>query len=197
MDIAISTAISVSVTLLVTFLFNFLIGLPKKWKQQKDADKKRWDKLDTDNSNRDDKITLLDEKIKTLQKCNEENNKEQEDLKVTDNKILEMCKKIQESVDANRKILNDRLNHLEQREKNSLRAKILSEYRLFTDDVKNPMLAWSEMEHHAFFALIHDYENLGGNDYVHSVVLPAMNELDVISMSDTKALEQLYHSRNK
>lgn len=197
MDIAISTAISVSVTLLVTFLFNFLIGLPKKWKAQKDADKKRWDQLDTDNSSRDDKITLLDEQIKKLQKCNEENNKEQEDLKVTDNKILETCKKIQEAVDANRKILNDRLNHLEQREKNSLRAKILAEYRLFTDDVKNPMLAWSEMEHHAFFALIHDYENLGGNDYVHSVVLPAMNELDVVPMSDTKTLEKLYHSRNK
>jgi hypothetical protein len=57
------------------------------------------------------------------------------------------------------------------------------------------MLAWSEMEHHAFFALVHDYEDLHGNDYVHNTVLPAMNELIVIPMSDKPALLQLMGSR--
>ena len=51
------------------------------------------------------------------------------------------------------------------------------------------------MEHHSFFKLVEDYESLGGNDYVHSTVLPAMNELDVISMSDSDKLKELYQSR--
>jgi hypothetical protein len=72
---------------------------------------------------------------------------------------------------------------------------LLDEYRLFTDETKNPMLAWSEMEHHAFFELIKDYEDLNGNDYVHSTVIPAMNELMVVSMSDKVLLAKLMVSR--
>ena len=53
-----------------------------------------------------------------------------------------------------------------------------------------------EMEHHAFFRLVEDYEDLGGNDYVHSVVVPEVNELMVIPMSDTVTLKKLYDSRN-
>ena len=33
-------------------------------------------------------------------------------------------------------------------------------------------------------------------DYVHGTILPAMNELDVISMSDLSGLKELYSSRN-
>jgi hypothetical protein len=78
---------------------------------------------------------------------------------------------------------------------NPYTAKILTEYRLYTDEVKNPMQAWSEMEHHSFFQLVEDYESLGGNDYVHGTILPAMNELDIIPMSDLDALKDLYNSR--
>ena len=58
------------------------------------------------------------------------------------------------------------------------------------------MLAWSEMEHHAFFELVRDYEDLNGNDYVHTTVIPAMNELMVVSMSDKQTLAKLMSSRN-
>lgn len=51
------------------------------------------------------------------------------------------------------------------------------------------------MEHHSFFKLVGDYEDLGGNDYVHHTIVPAMNELDVIPMVDEKGLTQLYESR--
>ena len=71
----------------------------------------------------------------------------------------------------------------------------MDEYRLFTDETKNPMLAWSEMEHHAFFELVRDYEDLHGNDYVHSTVIPAINELEVIQMSDKARLLELMASR--
>ena len=93
-------------------------------------------------------------------------------------------------------MLDDRLKSLESREKNSLRAKILNEYRLYTDEHKNPKQAWTEMEHHSFFKLVEDYESLGGNDYVHNTVLPAMNELDIIPMADLAAIKALYDSRS-
>jgi hypothetical protein len=51
------------------------------------------------------------------------------------------------------------------------------------------------MEHHAFFKLVEDYEDLGGNDYVHSDVLPAMNALEVIRMHDLQRLADLMASR--
>ena len=51
------------------------------------------------------------------------------------------------------------------------------------------------MEHHSFFKLVKDYEDLGGNDYVHEVVLPEINRLHVIPMSDLEALKELYTSR--
>lgn len=52
------------------------------------------------------------------------------------------------------------------------------------------------MEHHAFFELVKDYEELGGNDYVHKVILPAMNDLDIVYMDDLDAVKELYDSRN-
>jgi hypothetical protein len=52
------------------------------------------------------------------------------------------------------------------------------------------------MERHAFFELVKDYESLGGNDYVHKVILPAMNTLDVICMDNLEVVKELYDSRN-
>jgi hypothetical protein len=51
------------------------------------------------------------------------------------------------------------------------------------------------MEHHAFFELVRDYEDLGGNDYVHSTVLPEMNMLEVVRMDDKIRLAELMASR--
>lgn len=116
-------------------------------------------------------------------------------LQSTDEEILTALTDIKSGILENQTILNTRLDRLEDREKNAIRAKLLDEYRLFTDEHKNPMLAWSEMEHHAFFKLVKDYEDLHGNDYVHDEVLPAMNRLNVIKMSDRQALLELMNSR--
>ncbi len=66
------------------------------------------------------------------------------------------------------------------REVNKLRGKLIQYYRFYTNPERNPSGCWSRMESESFWALYSDYENLGGNDYIHSVVQPAMNELDVI-----------------
>ena len=116
-------------------------------------------------------------------------------LKAADEKILETCNKIQDGVNENQKILNERLDRLEDRERNALRAKILEMHRLFTSKKKNPVQAWTEMERDAFNELIKDYESLNGNGHVHTVVIPEMNLLRVIPMTDLTAITELFHSR--
>jgi hypothetical protein len=190
-----STICTVLISLTVTLIFNRLVGLPKELRAHRTAEKLREEQLKQENSERDDKIAKLETAVNALPGYRAQSIQIQKQLQDTDKEILEACNAIKESVKDNQNVLNTRLDRLEKREKNAIRAKLLDEYRLFTDETKNPMLAWSEMEHHAFFELVRDYEELDGNDYVHSTVLPAMNGLNVIPMSDKQALLELMHSR--
>jgi hypothetical protein len=190
-----TTAGSVVLTLTVTLLFNKLVALPKEIKKQRAEEQAEKEKLAKENRERDNKIACLQATVDALPGYRAQSLQIQAQLQTTDREILSACEAIKQGVADNQNILNERLDRLERREKNAIRAKLLDEYRLFTDETKNPMLAWSEMEHHAFFKLVEDYEDLGGNDYVHSVVLPAMNNLQVIPMSNREELLKLMNSR--
>ena len=190
-----TTAGMLVLTLTVTLLFNKLVGIPKELKHQKamvEAERKRREQLDAE---RDAKIASLQSAVDALPGYRAQSLQIQSQLQSTDAEILTLLNNIKNNMLTNREILNERLDRLEDREKNAIRAKLLDEFRLFTDEHKNPMLAWSEMEHHAFFKLVRDYEGLNGNDYVHSDVLPAMNRLEVIPMSNKEKLLELMQSR--
>lgn len=191
----ITTVCTVLASLLVTFIFNKLTGLPKQLKKQKEAQQTAITEIKQSVTDLTARVDVVEEAVSHYPEYRKQSLNIQHQLQDADSAIVELCKEIKEDVIANRQILNERLQCLESREKNSLRAKILNEYRLYTDEYKNPMQAWSEMEHHSFFKLVEDYESLGGNDYVHKTILPAMNELDVISMSELDRLQELYQSR--
>jgi hypothetical protein len=110
--------------------------------------------------------------------------------------LIETCNEIKQGVAENQRILNERLDRLEDRERNDLREKILNMHRLFTSKKRNPMQAWSEMERDSFNELIKDYESLNGNGHIHTVVIPEMNLLRVILMNNIDELEELFHSRS-
>ena len=186
---------TIVLSLTVTLVYNKIVGLPKELKKQKAAEAAKEEQLKQENCARDAKIAALEKAVNALPGYRAQSLQIQAELQNTDKLILDACNEIKNSVTSNRQVLNDRLDRLEKREKNAIRAKLLDEYRLFTDETKNPMLAWSEMEHHAFFELVKDYEDLKGNDFVHSTVLPAMNELAVILMSDKQTLLKLMNSR--
>lgn len=186
---------SIVLSLTVTLIFNKVVGIPKELKKQKELAKQQEEQLLKENRERDIKIAALETAVNALPTYRAQSLQIQTQLQNTDKEILAACSDIKSSVLENQHVLNERLDRLEKREKNAIRAKLLDEYRLFTDETKNPMRAWSEMEHHAFFELVRDYEALDGNDYVHSTVIPAMNELVVIPMSDKQALLQLMNSR--
>jgi hypothetical protein len=186
---------TIVLTLTVTLIFNKVVGLPKELKKQREAEKAKEERQKQENEARDAKIASLEAAVNALPGYRAQSLQIQAQLQDTDKNILAACTDIKNSVLDNQKILNERLDRLEKREKNAIRAKLLDEYRLFTDEAKNPLLSWTEMEHHAFFKLVEDYEDLGGNDYVHSDVLPAMNKLAVIRMDDKQALLKLMSSR--
>jgi chromosome segregation ATPase len=189
------TALSVILSLTVTLIFNKVVGIPQAYKKQKEVERAKEEQLRQENSERDNKIANLQAAIEALPGYRAQSLQIQNQLQTVDREILNACAEIKNSVKENQNVLNERLDRLERREKNTIRAKLIDEYRLFADATKNPMLAWSEMEHHAFFALVDDYEDLHGNDYIHGTVLPAMNELVIIPMSDKQALLQLMNSR--
>lgn len=186
---------SILLSLTVTLIFNKVAGIPKELKKQREAEAAREEKLKLENQARDAKIASLEAAVNALPGYRAQSLQIQQQLQSSDDSILKLCAEIKDGVVDNQKVLNDRLDRLEKREKNAIRAKLLDEYRLFTDETKNPMLAWSEMEHHAFFELVRDYEDLHGNDYVHSTVLPAINELEVVPMSNKARLLELMASR--
>ncbi len=53
-------------------------------------------------------------------------------------------------------------------------------YRHYTNLDINPNRAWHKWESAAFFSIYDDYEQQGGNSYVHSVIVPEMRKLTVI-----------------
>lgn len=180
-------------TVVIT-VFDVIIAAAAVWGIGKKIEKRIIDNHDADQQ-RDADIAEALQGVRAMPGYREQSINIQNQLKAADEEILQTCAAIQAGVAENQQILVDRLDKLESRERNSLRAKILDMHRLFTSKQKNPMQAWTEMERDAFFELIRDYESLDGNGHVHSVVIPEMNMLDVIPMTDKKTIEELFHSR--
>lgn len=95
--------------------------------------------------------------------------------------------------------MNEQIMKLDERnrkyELSSTRSELLKQYRYFANKNINPMLAWTEMEKHAFDDQFESYIQSGGNSFLVSVVQPAMEKLDVILMEDSERIAQLYQSR--
>ena len=115
---------------------------------------------------------------------------------------LHIQKQLTDQINAIRKaqdLEDKRIKKLEEatekRERNKLQDRLLQSYRYFTNSEKNPMQAWSLMESEAFWEIFKDYEDMGGDGYIHSVVQPAMNKLQVIAMSDADKVAELMNSR--
>lgn len=78
---------------------------------------------------------------------------------------------------------------------NRLRDRLLQIYRYYANVEKNPTLAWTEMEKEAYDHLFQDYETLGGDGFMHTVVEPKMNSLEVVDMSDSEKISALMLNR--
>lgn len=90
------------------------------------------------------------------------------DLKTVFN---EMCERLTKLEEQNKK-----------KERNKLRNLLLESYRYYANKEKNPSQSWTVMEAEAFWELFRDYEDAGGNGYMHTVVQPEMERLTVVEV---------------
>lgn len=113
--------------------------------------------------------------------------------------IISNVEKTIQDVNEKQEQLMDRINQLEsrisERERNKLRDRLLQSHRYYTSKEKNPLQSWTELEKEAFEKLFNDYEEVGGNGYLHTVVLPDMEKLEVVLMNDYAVLTELMKSR--
>ena len=135
-----------------------------------------------------DKLQEKDETLKKIIDCLEEVKQEQKELKGAVNELRGAQQEIAEKQDA---FEEQHRNH----SLNKLRDRLLSSYHYYTDPKKNPLQAWSEMEKEAFDKLFYDYEELGGDGFMHSTVEPAMAALEVVLMTDTARLAEVMKQR--
>ena len=135
-----------------------------------------------------DKLQEKDETLEKIIDCLEEVKQEQKELKETVNELRGAQQEIAEKQDA---FEEQHRNH----SLNKLRDRLLGSYRYYTDPKKNPLQAWSEMEKEAFDKLFYDYEELGGDGFMHSTVEPAMAALEVVLMTDTARLAEVMKQR--
>ena len=80
------------------------------------------------------------------------------------------------------KRLDDMEAKNKKRECSKLRDMLLQNYRYYTNECQNPSQSWTRMESEAFWELFREYEEAGGNGYMHTVVQPAMEELTIIEI---------------
>lgn len=81
------------------------------------------------------------------------------------------------------------------RELNKIFNQLLNGFQYYTSTEKNPMQAWTEMEASSFWNMFEDYEELGGDGYVHTEIKPKMDMLTKIPMHETEKIAQLMQSR--
>lgn len=91
------------------------------------------------------------------------------------------------SQEKNEKRLEKMEEDTKMREQNKLRDRLIQNYRYYTNKHTNPSQTWTKMESEAFWALFKDYEESGGNGYMHTEVQPAMNKLLVVDMINDEA----------
>lgn len=219
-----ATAASVVVTLIVTLVFNKVVALPAAIKAQKAAQQKEIDDLKAKTAAQEVQIEALQAQVDKLPTYREKSKEIQDELHAADEALLATCQAIQNSMVTMQTNLQSTLSNLEVRQiamqkaqqelqegqdqarvslsllesskKDELRIQLIDQYHLFANPSTNPCLAWSEMEYHAFHALLSDYESLGGNDYVHGTVVPAMDSLEIVRMSNMIRLEEVMQARH-
>ena len=192
-------ALSVVVTLVVTLIFNKLIALPQAIKKHKAAEQAaEAAKVAAEQKYKEEinaRLKRVEAAVDALPGYREQSFKIQAELKAEQSEIVKLCKAMNNTIESMDARLIQTQKQANEREKNDLRQKLINEYRLFTSPVKNPMKAWSEMEYKAFMSQVKDYESLGGNDYIHKTVLPAVNDLEIVAMDDEDRLAEMMNSR--
>lgn len=101
---------------------------------------------------------------------------------------IDELKEIHKDTTSRLSQLEDRLTQMEEatnrRERNKIRDRLLQNYRYYVSRETNPSQSWTKMESEAFWELFREYEEAGGDGYMHTDVMPAMQLLHVIDQNE-------------
>lgn len=128
---------------------------------------------------KDEKIDRLLEEVNKYPQYREQSRKIQQEFREEIDGLKISQKELAKTQQSIQNTLTDMQEKRDIRERNKLRDKLLQSYRYYTDIQKNPNQSWTKMESEAFWALFRDYEDMGGDGYMHTVIQPAMNLLKV------------------
>lgn len=105
----------------------------------------------------------------------------QESIDIRDG-LKKEIKEMREYFDEMMKRFDKMEEQNKKRECSKLRDMLLQNYRYYTNINQNPSQSWTRMESEAFWELFREYEEAGGNGYMHTEVLPAMQRLNIIEV---------------
>lgn len=109
--------------------------------------------------------------------------------------LQRQIKELQETVNGIVERLDKRDKADQEKRLNKTYSQIIQMYQFYTSEERNPMQAWTVMEADAFWKIIRDYEDDGGDGYVHTEIVPPMRQLLTIEMSDREDVQKLMQSR--
>ena len=155
-----------------------------------------FDKMREDNEVFESQLKEVQPALENITKSLETTQAQLFEVIETQNSLIGEIKNISETQNTFSSQFNKFKNELDEQQVNKLRDRLLQIYRFYSSDEKNPLQAWTEMEKDAFDKLFKDYEKLGGDGYMHSVVEPEMRKLEIIKMSDHDLVSSLMKSRN-
>lgn len=146
----------------------------KKYLDKRYASKQEKDEREKERS---EQLREVLDAVSKYPEYREQSRKIQEKL----NKDIESINKCLDKLDARMEATEG----LQKKEKLSeLKNEIVNAYRYYTDSVKNPSKSLTRIEYDAFFGLVESYEARGGDGYVHTEIIPAMERLTVIEMEN-------------
>lgn len=128
----------------------------------------------------DEKINTLLEEVNKYPQYREQSRRIQQEFRDEIDGLKESQKTLVETQQSIQGTLQEMQEKNDRRERNKLRDKLLQSYRYYTNEERNPNQGWTRMESEAFWELFGDYEDMGGDGYMHTVVQPAMNSLKII-----------------
>ena len=129
---------------------------------------------------KDEKINKVLEEVNNYPKYREQSRKIQQEFRQEIDELKNFQKNLANTQKSIQDTLQDMQEKRDRRERNKLRDKLLQSYRYYTDVKRNREQKWTKMESEAFGELFRDYEDMGADGYIHTVVQPAMNLLKII-----------------
>ena len=156
----------IEIVLSIVFLYGIYLKVKKYLDERYEEEAERKEKEEE----RDRNLSIAVESINKYPEYRAQSLKIQKEL---EDKINEL----KESQDKNTKRLEEMENSNKVRDRNRLREILLRYYRTYKDSQR-----WPRMEYDAFNELFKEYENAGGDGYMHTFVKPAMDALDIVDM---------------